>query len=79
MKKNKENVETSKTYEEQEQEENNNNDEAALVVVEEYGESDDYVHVSAPGPIDFTKLSWQEKETILFNLFRALETSVVNT
>jgi hypothetical protein len=79
VKKNKENVETSKTYEEQEQEENNNNDEAALVVVEEYGESDDYVHVSAPGPIDFTKLSWQEKETILFNLFRALETSVVNT
>jgi len=39
------------------------------------------VHVSAPTPsaaIDFTKLSWQEKEAVLFELFRKIETSVIS-
>jgi len=64
----------------------------ALVVVDvddgeggqESSENDDYVHVSAPTPsaaaaaIDFTKLSWKEKEAVLFELFRKIETSVVS-
>ena len=63
----------------------------ALVVVDvdgeggqESSENDDYVHVSAPtssaaaAAIDFTKLSWKEKEAVLFELFRKIETSVVS-
>jgi hypothetical protein len=64
----------------------------ALVVVnvddgeggQESSENDDYVHVSAPtssaaaAAIDFTKLSWKEKEAVLFELFRKIETSVVS-
>ena len=51
---------------------------------QESSENDDYVHVSAPTPsaaaaaIDFTKLSWKEKEAVLFELFRKIETSVVS-
>ena len=63
----------------------------ALVVVDvdgeggqESSENDDYVHVSGPtssaaaAAIDFTKLSWKEKEAVLFELFRKIETSVVS-
>ena len=60
-------------------------DDDALAVVDEekedIGKIDDYVHVSAPTPsaaIDFTKLSWKEKEAVLFELFRKIETSVVS-
>ena len=61
-------------------------DDDALAVVDEekeedIGKIDDYVHVSAPTPsaaIDFTKLSWQEKEAVLFELFRKIETSVIS-
>ena len=51
---------------------------------EESSESEDYVHVSAPTPssvaatIDFTKLSWKDKEAVLFELFRKIESSVLS-
>ena len=81
---------SSSTDEKIREEQNSKKD--ALVVVgkeeeeeeEESSESEDYVHVSAPTPssvaatIDFTKLSWKDKEAVLFELFRKIESSVLS-